>query len=277
METNEDDSVFSENAPAIKQEPGTTKAKTPSSTTAGGGGESTSKGGRRMSVSKERKQSNSTAAASTPATAASSSGGGGGGGGGGDVPAINITSPEGEPPYYHWCPHHQSVLLQLCCIVQTLAVKCPTAFITVKVLSGKGGASSRESTAKAITPLSQLPLRLVDLPMPKSLNSDLQKKVHIITNGQNMPTQLRSLSFLCVQFLVIILTSTNSIIVKFMLQTVVICCYLLTFQLVPALVSADQEISQRIKAGESRWSSTTVADLQNTSEGVDNDYMYRNS
>ena len=92
-----------------------------------------------------------------------------------------------------------------------------------------------------------------------------------------MPTQLRSLSFLCVQFLVIILTSTNSIIVKFMLQTVVICCYLLTFQLVPALVSADQEISQRIKAGESRWSSTTVADLQNTSEGVDNDYMYRNS
>ena len=183
METNEDDSVFSENAPAIKQESGTTKAKTPSSTTAGGGGESTSKGGRRMSVSKERKQSNSTAAASTPATAASSSGGGGGGGGGGDVPAINITSPEGEPPYYHWCPHHQSVLLQLCCIVQTLAVKCPTAFITVKVLSGKGGASSRESTAKAITPLSQLPLRLVDLPMPKSLNSDLQKKVHIITNG----------------------------------------------------------------------------------------------
>lgn len=165
METNEDDSVFSENAPAIKQEPGT-KAKTPSSAT--GGGES--KGGRRMSVSKERKQSNS-ATASTPATAASS------GEGGGDIPAINITSPEGEPPYYHWCPHHQSVLLQLCCIVQTLAVKCPTAFITIKVLSGKGGVS-RESTAKAITPLSQLPLRLVDLPMPKSLNSDLQKKVH---------------------------------------------------------------------------------------------------
>jgi hypothetical protein len=170
METNEDDSVFSENAPAIKQEPGTTKAKTPSSATGGGGGES--KGGRRMSVSKERKQSNS-AAASTPAATAASSGGGGGGG---DFPPINMTSPEGEPPYYHWCPHHQSVLLQLCCIVQTLAVKCPTAFITVKVLSGKGGVS-RESTAKAITPLSQLPLRLFDLPMPKSLNLDLQKKV----------------------------------------------------------------------------------------------------
>lgn len=170
METNEDDSVFSENAPAIKQEPGTTKAKTPNSATAGGG---ESKGGRRMSVSKERKQSNS-ATAATPATAATSSGGGGGG----DAPAINITSPEGEPPFYHWCPHHQSVLLQLCCIVQTLAVKCPTAFITVKVLTVKGGVS-RESTAKAITPLSQLPLRLVDLPMPKSLNSDLQKKVHM--------------------------------------------------------------------------------------------------
>ena len=168
METNEDDSVFSENAPAIKQEPGT-KAKTPSS--AAGGGES--KGGRRMSVSKERKQSNSATTASTPAAIAASSGGGG------DAPAINITSPEGEPPYYHWCPHHQSVLLQLCCIVQTLAVKCPTAFITVKVLSGKGGVS-KESTAKAITPLSQLPLRLVDLPMPKSLNSDLQKKVHVM-------------------------------------------------------------------------------------------------
>ena len=172
METNEDDSVFSENAPSIKQEPGS-KAKTPSSAA---GGERESKGGRRMSVSKERKQSAS-AAASTPAATAASNGGG-------DVPAINITSPEGEPPYYHWCPHHQSVLLQLCCIIQTLAVKCATAFITVKVLSGKGGVS-RDSTAKAITPLSQLPLRLVDLPMPKSLSSDLQKKVRMRNYSHN--------------------------------------------------------------------------------------------
>ena len=151
IEANEDDSVFSE-TPAIKQEPG--KAKTPSASA----GES--KGGRRMSVSKERKPSGSAAAATS----------------GGDAPAINITTPEGEPPYYHWCAHHQSVLLQLCCIVQTLSIKCPTAFISVKMPSGKGGAS-RDSSVKATTPLSQLPLRLFDLPMPKSLNSDLQKKV----------------------------------------------------------------------------------------------------
>lgn len=164
METNEDDSVFSE-TPAIKQEPG--KAKTPTgaagaSAEGKGGG-----GGRRMSVSKERKPSTS-ANATTAAPPAMN---------GGEFPPINITTPEGEPPYYHWCSHHKSVLLQLCCIVQTLAVKCPTAFITIKVLSGKGGVS-RESTAKAITPLSQLPLRLFDLPMPMSLNSELQKKVH---------------------------------------------------------------------------------------------------
>ena len=157
-EGNEDDSVFSE-APSIKQEPGS-KAKTP-----GTAGES--KGGRKLSLSREQKQSASAAAA------------------GGEVPAISMTTPEGEPPYYHWCVHHQSVLLQLCCIVQTLAIKCPTAFITIKV-SGKGGVS-RDSAAKAITPLSQLPLRLVELPMPKSLSSDLQKKV--------------SLSFTCRAFL----------------------------------------------------------------------------
>ena len=45
-------------------------------------------------------------------------------------------------------------------------------------------------------------------------------------------------------------------------------CVNANLQLLPALVSADQEISQRIKAGESRWSSSTVADLQTTSEGT---------
>lgn len=162
METNEDDSVFSD-TPSIKQEPGTGKAKTP--------GEG--KGGRRMSVSKEKKPSTS-----TPAPTAA--------GNVGEAPSINITSPEGEPPYYHWCGHHQSVLLQLCCIVQTLAIKCPTAFITIKV-SGKAG-MSRDNTAKATTPLSQLPLRLFELPMPKSLDSDLQKKV--IYRGGSMSVGL---------------------------------------------------------------------------------------
>ena len=160
METNEDDSVFSE-TPSIKQEPG--KAKTPA-------GASESKGGRRMSVSKEKKPS--TSASTTTGAAANS---------GGEAPALNITSLEGEPPCYHWCAHHQSVLLQLCCIVQTLAVKCPTAFITIKVLSGKGGVS-RENTAKAITPLSQLPLKVYDLPMPKSLNNELQRKVYALSH-----------------------------------------------------------------------------------------------
>lgn len=156
METNEDDSVFSE-TPSVKQEPGTVKAKTPGATPTG-----ENKGGRRMSISKERKLS-----ASTPAPAAATDGG--------EAPTINITSPEGEPPFYHWCGHHQSVLLQLSCIVQTLAVKCPTAFINIKV-TGKGGVS-RDGTAKATTPLSQLPFRLSELPMPKSLNSELHKKV----------------------------------------------------------------------------------------------------
>ena len=43
-------------------------------------------------------------------------------------------------------------------------------------------------------------------------------------------------------------------------------------QLFPSLVAAEQEITQRNKAAEARWSSMTVADLQTTSEGTV--YMY---
>ena len=78
--------MFSE-MPSVKREAG--KAKTL------GAAAGESKGERRMSVSRERKSSGSAAT----------------GVGGGGAPVINIPSPEGEPLYYHWCVHHQSVLL----------------------------------------------------------------------------------------------------------------------------------------------------------------------
>lgn len=71
------------------------------------------------------------------------------------------------------CKHHSSLLLQLSCIIQVVAIQCPTAFINVS-LTSKGG---RESVSKATTPLDRLPLRLSEMPLPKK---GAEKKVSLI-------------------------------------------------------------------------------------------------
>ena len=72
------------------------------------------------------------------------------------------------------CKHHSSLLLQLSCIIQMIAIQCPTAFINVN-LTSKG--SSRDTVSKATTPLDKLPLRLHEIPLPKKGLIGVEKKV----------------------------------------------------------------------------------------------------
>lgn len=169
-EGGEDDSVFDtiKREPNIKIEPGT--AKTPS--------------GRKQSSShRDRKHT-----ATTPSTL------GTGDVASGEVPIITMkmedggvvteqgasaaSSSAGPTPasYFHWCTHHQALMLQLCCVIQTIAIRCPTAFVHTKVFIGRGGAV--RDSGKTSTPLlSLLPMGLTELPMPRTLGIELQKKV----------------------------------------------------------------------------------------------------
>lgn len=174
--TNEDDSVFDATLSGIKHEqniktePGTRQnlSDTKSAST-----------GRKSSSSKDRKHT-----ATTPSTL---------GGGDGEVPIITMKVEEGtisgdagvmtttattttitNSSYFHWCTHHQALMLQLCCVIQTIAIRCPTAYVQTRVFIGRG---SMRDGSKATTPLSLLPMGLTELPMPRTLGVELQKKV----------------------------------------------------------------------------------------------------
>ena len=165
----EDDSVFDstlsniKHEPRIKIEPGTSTKHNPPETRAG----------RKLSSSRDRKHT-----ATTPSSTLSD----------GEVPIITVKMEEeggvssantGAVPssYFHWCTHHQSLTLQFCCIIQTIAIRCPTAFVQTKVYIGRGISGS--DGAKVTTPLSLLPMGLMELPMPRSLGMELQKKVRV--------------------------------------------------------------------------------------------------
>lgn len=72
------------------------------------------------------------------------------------------------------CRHHSSLLLQLSCIIQMVAIHCPMSFINV-TLTGKG---VRDNVSKATTPLDKLPLKLSEMPLPRKV-SGMDKKVHV--------------------------------------------------------------------------------------------------
>ena len=87
------------------------------------------------------------------------------------------------------CKHHSSLLLQLSCIIQIIAIHCPTAFINVTLTSGIGGGGGggggvgtkglRDTSgggSKVSTPLDRLPMSLSEMPLPKRV-SELGKKV----------------------------------------------------------------------------------------------------
>ena len=160
--TNEDDSVFDSTLSNIKQEPDikTEPGTRPSL--------SDNKSGRKTSSSRDRKHT-----ATTPSAL-----------GDGEVPIIKMKV-ESEVPsndttpssYFHWCTHHQALMLQLCCIIQTIAIRCPTAYVQTKV--NRRGLSARDG-GKGTMPLSLLPMGLTELPMPRTLGLDLQKKVLIM-------------------------------------------------------------------------------------------------
>ena len=52
---------------------------------------------------------------------------------GGEVPAITVENEEEHPNLFHWCSHHHSLVLQMSCILQTIAIQCPTAFVYARV------------------------------------------------------------------------------------------------------------------------------------------------
>lgn len=86
--------------------------------------------------------------------------------------------------HFFWCPHHTSLMLQLSCVVQTITIFCPTAFVMIKSTNKAPG---KDQGKPMLSPLSLLPVSLTDLPMPKTLDSELQKKVHacvrVFTSG----------------------------------------------------------------------------------------------
>ncbi len=72
------------------------------------------------------------------------------------------------------CKHHSSLLLQLSCIIQLMAVQCPTAFIHIS-LTSKG--SSRDTIPKPSTPLDKLPMKLSEMPLPRKGTDGILRKV----------------------------------------------------------------------------------------------------
>lgn len=86
-------------------------------------------------------------------------------------------SKEGVNKSHDSCKHHASLLLQLSCIIQLMAVQCPTAFIHIS-LTGSGKAPSRDITVpKPSTPLDKLPMKLNEMPLPKRGMDGIWKKV----------------------------------------------------------------------------------------------------
>ena len=183
----EDDSVFeSGTTVTIKQEPGVGGVKNEplsnASTPVGGAAKlyGTRKKSSISSVSRDRKHT-----AGTPSALAD-----------GEVPIITMKTEDddsmaipnphpagggvastegvgqGVPGPFHWCTHHQSLMLQLCSIIQTVSLRCPTAFVQTKVFVGRGVQGGKPT-------LSLLPMGLTELTMPKSLSVELQKKVRL--------------------------------------------------------------------------------------------------
>ena len=86
-----------------------------------------------------------------------------------DIPQMNKTTqkvkdkhPMGEDPsssssssstYFSWCNHHNSLLLHLSLIIQTIAVQCPTAFIHCKIKSSTKDTGKRVNVHDGIKEL----------------------------------------------------------------------------------------------------------------------------
>ena len=75
-----------------------------------------------------------------------------------------------EEPLGPPCSHHASLIVQLSCIIQMMAIQCPTAYIHVS-LTGK---ATPRDCPKATTPLNKLPMKLSEIPLPKR---DCQRKL----------------------------------------------------------------------------------------------------
>ena len=150
METNEDDDVFSSTGIGATLKTGVTARKTTDAEKESSKTEETSRTGLAG-----RKRSKS---GSLTVTIESTSGNQG------DAPSNDDPNKTDSKTNDKSCKHHSSILLQLSCIIQIMAVQCPTAYIHVS-LTGKG--SSRDASPKTSTPLDKLPYRLSEMPLPK--------------------------------------------------------------------------------------------------------------
>ena len=98
--------------------------------------------------------------------------------GGAELPVITESNMDTAPPppsFFHWCSHHSTLMLQLSCIIQLAALRCPAAFVQTRTFSGRGGA--RESGKGVTPPLAYLSMSLAEMPTPNSMSPELQKKV----------------------------------------------------------------------------------------------------
>lgn len=150
METNEDDDVFSSTGIGATLKTGVSARKT---TDAEKESSKTEDTGRTGLAGRKRSKSGS-----LTVTIESTSGNQG------DTPGNDDPNKTDSKTNDKSCKHHSSILLQLSCIIQIMAVQCPTAYIHVS-LTGKG--SSRDASPKASTPLDKLPYRLSEMPLPK--------------------------------------------------------------------------------------------------------------
>ena len=103
-------------------------------------------------------------------------------------PTASTTTPSTIGGMPSSCKHHSSLLLQLSCIIQIIAIHCPTAFINASLTGGvvgggggggvgsKGLRDTSGGGSKVSTPLDRLPMPLSEMPLPKRV-SELGKKV----------------------------------------------------------------------------------------------------
>lgn len=93
-------------------------------------------------------------------------------------PALPKPIPPAPPPEpdlssYSWCSSHQTLLLTLSYVIQTIAVQCTSALVALPSKAASLPSSLQGKTGtKTFKPLEVLPVTLADLPPLPDTNKD---------------------------------------------------------------------------------------------------------